>query len=306
MNILIIGLGSVARKHILAIRKLRPQAKLYALRSGYNGENYDHIHNIYSLDEVTFAPEFILIANPTSLHEEFIVKCLKFGCPLFIEKPVLKDLTNADAIIRLISESEFITYVACNMRFHPALQFLKGYLEESKLAINEVNIYSGSFLPEWRPGRDFRTIYSAQASMGGGVHLDMIHELDYCVWLFGTPGSVKADKRSMSSLNISSVDFAHYAIFYPSFVANVTLNYYRRDPKREIEILTLDDTLTVDLILNQVSWNLAGTCLFKEDFNMTDTYEHQMAYFLGCIQNRQSPMNNVNFGIDILKVALHE
>ena len=304
MNILIIGLGSVAKKHVLAIRQLQPDAVLYALRSGYDSENHDNIYNIYSLNEINIIPDFILIANPTALHEEFIVKCLKFGCPLFIEKPVLNTLKNADAIIRLIKKSGVNTYVACNMRFHPAIKFLKSYMELNNLTINEVNIYSGSYLPEWRQGRDFRTIYSAHAGMGGGVHLDMIHELDYCVWLFGAPDNVKSEKRSVSSLNISSIDFTQFTMSYPAFVANVTLNYYRRDAKREIEILTPDDTLKVDLISNQINWKLADICLFKEEFNMIETYKHQMSYFINCIQNRQQPMNDIAFGVKILKVAL--
>ena len=306
MNILIIGLGSVAKKHISAIRQLQPDAVLYALRSGYDSENHDNIHNIYSLDEIKVTPEFILIANPTALHEGLIVKCLKFGCPLFIEKPVLSTLKNADAIIGLIQRSGINTYVSCNMRFHPAIQFLKSYLELNKLTINEVNIYSGSYLPEWRQSRDFRTIYSAHANMGGGVHLDMIHELDYCVWLFGAPDNVKSEKRSVSSLAIDSIDFAQFTLLYPSFSVNLTLNYYRRDAKREIEVLTSEDTITVDMIGNKISSKVSGICLFQKEFKMIETYKEQMSYFIDCIQSRKQPMNDIEFGIEILKIALYE
>ena len=43
----------------------------------------------------------------------------------------------------------------------------------------------GSWLPDWRPDVDYRETYSAQRSLGGGVLLDAIHELDLLVWLAG-------------------------------------------------------------------------------------------------------------------------
>ena len=50
MNILIIGLGSIAFKHISVIRSINPNAVIYAFRSSLNSEEQKGIINIYELD----------------------------------------------------------------------------------------------------------------------------------------------------------------------------------------------------------------------------------------------------------------
>ena len=38
----------------------------------------------------------------------------------------------------------------------------------------------------WRPKQDYHTSYSAYKNKGGGVLLDLSHELDYATWIFGS------------------------------------------------------------------------------------------------------------------------
>lgn len=306
MKILIIGLGSIAKKHISAIREIVPKAEIYALRFSIGSETYEDVINIYSLNNLKISPDFIIISNPSEFHRDAILKVLHFNKPVFIEKPVLSSLKGKDEIVFELQKRKIFSYVACNLRFHPAIEFLKHYLDTMKPRINEVNIYCGSYLPDWRPGKDFRQIYSSNANMGGGVHLDLIHELDYCTWLFGIPENIISEKRNSSSLNISSIDNAHFLLKYSQFTATVTLNYYRRDSKREIEIVTDKDTLHVDLINNRVSSRIGGEIIFEGLFDIRDTYKNQLKYFISSIQQNKQPMNSFEEGIETLKIALHE
>ena len=303
MNVLIIGLGSIAKKHIIAIRELYADTIIYALRSSKNSEQFENIHDIFSLEELIVKPDFIIISNPTNLHEEAILKSIEFGCPLFIEKPVLSEIKNSRSLSEMIHKKQVLTYVACNLRFHPVVQFLKKYLIENKSIINEVNIYCGSFLPDWRPGKDFRKIYSANAAMGGGVHLDLIHELDYCTWLFGNPLETKSVKRNVSSLKIDAIDFAAYHLLYDTFSANITLNYFRKDSKREIEIITEKETIKADLLNCTVTRCEDNKTIFQQPL-IKDTYVQQMNYFINHIKDNEQPMNNFTEAIGVLKIAL--
>ena len=307
MNILIVGLGSIGKKHLSVIYTLYPMANIFALRSKRKSIKYENVINIYSIDELEINIDFVIISTPTYLHENDIIKFSKLGCPLFIEKPVLHNLKNIDSINNILFSNNIKTYVACNMRFHPGIIHLKNFIDNNKSKINEVNVYFGSYMPNWRNGIDFRENYSSHEDMGGGVHLDLIHELDYCIWIFGFPKSIKSVFRKVSSLEINSVDYTNYILFYDDFNLNIKLNYYRIDTKREIEILTNDTTLIYDLIHNNVFDNKSKQILYHEDFTMMDTYNNQMKYFLENINNNQQTiMNNFEESIKILKIALND
>lgn len=305
MIFLLIGLGSIARKHIDAIKYLHPNAIIIALRSSRNGISVQGVTDIYHLSELDKKPDYILITNPTYLHEDAIVNCLGFGKPLMIEKPLFSDTNEKEQLLERIKRKDLPTYVACNMRFHPSLQFLKRLTETKNLRINEVNVYCGSYLPNWRATENFRDCYSANADMGGGVHLDLIHEIDFCIWLFDTPSSIRAIRRNSSSLNISAADYGNYLLLYNNFCVNITLNYYRRIPKRLIEIITDDAIIECDLLTSKVIEN-GNEIFFDKNFTLQQTYIDQMNFFLSNIQSEKPIMNNVNEAFSILKLALYE
>jgi predicted dehydrogenase len=303
MRILLFGLGSIAKKHLKALQQLNVNAEVYALRSRPDAEKVENVINIFDLKEINFKPDFIIISNPTSEHFKTIQESLAFSCPVFIEKPSLHSLTGADVLLDQVEAANLITYVACNLRFHKCIAFLKEALQKSDKRINEVNIYAGSNLANWRPGVDFRKVYSANKELGGGAHLDLIHELDYCYWLFGKPVKVNRLLRNNSSLEISAVDYANYSVIYENFVVNIILNYYRVDNKRTCEIVFEDDTWNVNLLDNSVNSNSSGL-VFKSDNTIQDTYESQMEYFISCISKGLPTMNDLRTSLEVLNICI--
>ena len=307
MTILIIGLGSIAKKHIIAIRKLHPNCKIYALRSQEKHiSTIEGVINVINIEEIEEKVYCVLITNPTSLHSEAIKKTLNLNVPLLIEKPLFDKVIENIKLVDYINSRNIITYIACNMRFHPAIIFLKKYLEENICEINEVNIYCGSFLPNWRKVDDYKKSYSANPKFGGGVHLDLIHEIDYIFWLFGKPNNVNSIKRNVSTLDILAYDFASYTLEYPKFSANLILNYYRNPSKRNIELVLLNEILDIDLIKCTVKDSKNEIIFSKKDYNILETYNKQIEYFFNCIDNSILPMNDINESFEILKIALHE
>lgn len=303
MKIVIIGLGSVGKKHVKAIQSVLPQAEIFALRSKIEAEEILGVKNIHSIKDIaTIEADFAIIANPTSEHKKTITQLIEYSIPLFIEKPLHSSLDIQD-LIHSMNNRRILTYVACNLRFLDCIRFVKEQLSLiQNNRLNEVNVYCGSYLPEWRPNVDYRQSYSANAQLGGGVHIDLIHELDYLYWLFGSPVAVKRHFKSQSTLAISAYDYANYLLDYEGFCANIVLNYYRRDSKRSLELVFEDETWNVDLLKNQVSCN--DRILFASEQRIADTYQEQMKYFIDCVNGTAKPINTVNNAFDVLNICL--
>ena len=303
MNVLIIGFGSIAQKHANALRTLSLNTSIYALRSGKGEYKDPSVISIVSLKDLTIKLDFIIISNPTHLHKQTIEDMIELEVPLFIEKPSLNDLEGADYLVNIIHEKKIKTYVGCNLRFLECFEFLKEHLSKQGDKIQEITAYCGSYLPNWRPMVDFKKTYSANKEMGGGVHLDLIHEMDYLYWLFGIPLEVQKILRNHSHLHISAVDYAHYVYTYPEFVATVTLNYFRRDSKRTLEIVFDTKTWLIDIPTNTITCN--GEVIFQSPQKILDTYLEQMRYFINfAFSSEEKSTNTFEDSIHVLKMVI--
>lgn len=305
MKVLIIGLGSIALKHIKALQELYPTVVIYALRrKGESSKEIKGVIEVFDLDKIaidTFS--FILISNPTAVHYQTIKELIRYNKPLFIEKPLFGKITEDNN--KLVSEIEkqgILTYIACNLRFLECIVKIKELIVGKR--VNEVNVYCGSYLPNWRPNVDFRKVYSANKEMGGGVHIDLIHELDYIYWLFGEPFHTQSFFSNKSSLDITAYDYANYLWEYNDFSISVVLNYYRRDSKRTLEILTDEGTYLVDLLKNTISYN--EKLIFQSNQLPLQTYTAQMQFFVEEILNKRIKFNTIVEANKVLELCLQE
>lgn len=302
MKVLIIGLGSIAQKHIAALRQIDSNVSIFALRSNKNSEEIEGIKNIYDLQDFDVkGVDFILISNPTAQHFSTIKELIQFSKPLFIEKPLFSEITkDSQDLVLQIEQKNIPTYIACNLRFLDSLVEVRKLIANE--LVNEVNVYCGSYLPNWRPGVDFRKVYSANKEMGGGVHIDLIHELDYIYWLFGEPKETTSFFSNKSSLDISAFDYANYLWNYENFSASIVLNYYRKDSKRIIEILTADNTYYVNLLENKIYKN--NELIFSSKQRIVDTYHNQIKFFIEEVLGNKKKFNTIAEANKILKLCM--
>jgi predicted dehydrogenase len=271
------------------------------LRSGDHPDQYDDVTNISTLADCP-PIDFIIISNPTALHYDALKKVAALQKPLFIEKPPFHTLKDATEGLSIVTEHHLVTYTAFNLRFLDCLLHLKNNLNLDK--VQEVNVYCGSYLPKWREGVDYKKNYSAIPEMGGGVHLDLIHELDYVLWIFGKPKQVQSVLRSQSKIDIDAIDYANYVLTYDSFAITIVLNYYRRDSKRNCEIILEDATWNVDLLKNKITDFASNTVVFESLQVPQDTYKKQMEYFCNSLANKETPFNSLAESVTTLKIAL--
>jgi len=84
------------------------------------------------------------------------------------------------------------------------------------------------------------------------------------------------------------------------------LNYYRRDAKRSLEVVTSEDSILLDLRSNIIQSLLTGHILYNEPFEMKDTYMEQMRYFLDVINSNKQIINDFDYAVKVLQLANDE
>ena len=122
---------------------------------------------------INYNPDYIIISNNTSNHIEyanFLEKNLKNKI-ILIEKPI----SNKYKKIKLKKNKYIVGY---NLRFHPLIQFIKKKIIK-KQNIHFISINVSSYLPEWRKNINYKDSNSAKKKFGGGLLLELSHELDY-------------------------------------------------------------------------------------------------------------------------------
>src|SRR5262249_30026105 len=139
----------------------------------------------------------------------------------------------------LVREKKLTSLVGCNMRFHPGPARVKQLLEEEALGkILFARIHAGSYLPEWRPGSDYRSNYAAKAATGGGCLLDCIHEIDLARWYLGEVESVYCCAGHLSSLEMETEDVASLICQHTNgAVSEIHLDYVQRTYERGCQIV---------------------------------------------------------------------
>ena len=105
------------------------------------------------------------------------------------------------------------------------LQYLKKIINKKSQIIN-TNIICDSYLPNWRL-RDYSKSYSANKKNGGGVHLDLSHEIDYTNWIFKNLKKNNIFSGKYSNLKINSYDYFNLLCKSKlSKIINVKLSYF--------------------------------------------------------------------------------
>ena len=300
---LFIGLGSIAKRHILNLRSIIGlDLSITVLRSGkgktLQGSIPKCIDALCTSDaELADYYDAVFITNPTSLHYETLRKYDSFSDTFFIEKPVF--VTGRESIDNWLAMDK-IFYVACPLRYSNVIQWLKHNIDFSP--VHSMRVISSSYLPEWRPEMDYRDAYSAHKDMGGGVSIDLIHEWDYICYLIGFPSVVQSMIRKKSDLEIDSDDVALYTAEYQDMVVEVHLDYFGRKPIRRIELFAKDDTIVADLIDQRIRWLCSGKELdLSED---RDSYQKkELLHFFDILDGKSTNDNGLEEACRVLRIA---
>lgn len=302
IRVCFIGVGSIAKRHIrnLAFICERRGFELHIDVVRRNGEAIDGVEHSY--DGKSILPgdyDAIFITNPTDMHLSSLKRYHNNGKHFFIEKPVVQ-LNQIDEALELQLRPEAVYYVACPLRYNAVIQYIKNKVNLDDVI--SVRSISSSYLPDWRPGQDYRKTYSAHKVMGGGVSIDLIHEWDYLTYIFGWPQKISSFIGHKSSLEIESDDYAIYIAEFENMIAELHLDYFGRKTIREIQLFTKEETVLGDIANNKITFLRSGEVIkFNE---VRDDYQRrELNHFLDMILGKTEKENGIKHGIDVLRLT---
>ena len=298
------GVGSIAKRHIRNLQavcdardiRLQIDAYRHSVKSNY----IEGIQNSYNeFEKVPNDYDVIFITNPTELHLETLKQFCDKGKHFFIEKPVVSH-NQISLAKQVLLKNNSIYYVACPLRYNAVIQYIKkNVCIDNVISVRSI---SSSYLPDWRPGQDYRQTYSAHKKLGGGVSIDLIHEWDYLTYIFGWPKHIKSFIGKISDLEIDSDDYAIYIAEFDKRIAELHLDYFGRKTIREIQLFTKDDPIIGDIANNKITFLTTGKGIeFKEERD--DFQRRELEHFLDMVQEDVPTENGYEHGIKVLELT---
>lgn len=263
MKALIISMGSIGTRHAEVLTSMGIEVSAITSQNIRSLECFNDLKSA-NLDKF----DYFIIASPTHLHYEHLsyIDTNVSGKIILCEKPLFDKFRDFNPNNKI-----FIGY---NLRFHPLILELKNMLNPSEILTIEARC--GQYLPSWRQ-RKYTSSYSAKKELGGGVLLDLSHEIDYISFLSDSSLElIKSCQAKVSNLNITSDDICMILAKCNKTLINISLNYLSKTPYRQILIETNNNTYNLDLITNTlkiVDQDGKITQIQKPNLQRNDTFK---------------------------------
>lgn len=308
----VIGLGNISFRHRKNLKSLFPSAKIACLSSSnrlieHQPEYSDIL--VQSLDElISLKPNFVIVASPATFHAQHSIPFIEKNIPVLIEKPIAACIKDAELIAA--SAIKFNTPVAIGycLRYKPFFEKVKYYLDSELIGgINDINIVCGSYLPLWRPNIDYRDSVSASTSLGGGVLLELSHEIDYANFFIKDLSLQSATIKNSGKLDVDVEDFVDLIFNLPEGgICKIHLDFIQQTSTRKASFSGNKGKIFWDLENNSLSISASNT-KEKKEINSWDSNKMYIDMLIdfssNYINRKHSKLCKVSEAIDVLQIV---
>lgn len=190
LQVMIIGCGRVASKHLKAINKNSKNCELAALvdvseEAAKKLSPDAKYFNDYkkAIDEVK--PDIVAVTVPSGLHFEIAKYAMEHGSNILLEKPMTMSSSQSKEIYEISKLTGKKIAMGHIYRYFPLVDLLRKDIEAGKFG----KVTHGSIYVRWGHGDDY---YGSAAwrgtwkSDGGALMNQTIHAIDLLVWLMGS------------------------------------------------------------------------------------------------------------------------
>ena len=228
--VLIQGMGSIGRRHARVFRTLGHDVLGWPARP--RAADVDGIPLLVDEDALAAAgtADLVVVSTDTARHVDDVLRALDAGARrVLVEKPVAQTAADAQRLLAHPLAADRVV-VAAPLRAH--LGFGDFRHAVSALATpRHASVFSQSWLPSWRPDRDYRNSYSARRDEGGALR-DLVHEIDLAAVALGPPRHVSAVLDTDGPLEMDAEQGATLLWATDSGSVSVRLDYITRPPRR--------------------------------------------------------------------------
>jgi len=316
-KILIVGIGSIGLKHFNIAKNLLPKAKIAILSKRKDLQFLNIREDLkYSKieDAILFKPDIVIICNSAAHHIQYTKPFIDIGSSILIEKPISNNAIEAELFEKYLKNKSNKITIGYNMRYINSLLKFKEYIQSGKIGeIFSIRCDVGQNLLTWRKNSDYKKDVSANKKLGGGVLLELSHEIDYLLWIFKDIEWVSAVVLKRSNLEIDVEDTAHINLGIKSnitnnkiTVANINMDFIRRDITRSCIVIGEKSTLkwngidgSLDILKSDEGiWKN----LSKDEFNSESSYYAEWKNLINSIQGLPNLLISPHEAVRVLKI----
>ncbi len=316
MKFLIIGLGSIGKRHIRNLLNLKihsdnicgfdPRKDRVNEVKKYGIKNF--INNLNEVKNNDFHGAFI--CSPTSLHIQQAIILGKKKINLFIEKPLGSNLKNVKVLVNIQKKLKIKVLITYPFRFSEhGITFKK--LVNSNI-VGRPLYFKGEFsefLPDWHPYEKYNSFYMAKKELGGGSILDQSHILDIAHFLFGDFSEViNCFNSKISRLDVNADDIADITLKTKSNVyGTIHQDMFGRKHKKCMSVYCEKGEIfwnVYDCSVTVYNSTTKKTKIYKHKIDHNKMYINQTRHIFDIIRKKIKPLVSLQDGIHTLKTIL--
>ncbi len=257
-RIVIIGAGSIGCRHLRNVSMVWPTCQVSVVSASgrmLSTEELQGQQQMSLAEALALQPDFAIVASPAPWHLEHARQCLQAQVPVLIEKPLSHSYSEASRFLAEMGSTELCSLAYC-LRYLPSAQVVKQCLKEQRLGrLYSVQSIVGQQLSQWRPAKDYRSSVSASAELGGGVLLELSHEFDYLLWLFGPLSTRYCHVSVQGELQLDVEESADLVLSADgTLMCTLHLDFLQQVAQRRCVISGQFGRIEWDLLKNSVLW----------------------------------------------------
>jgi myo-inositol 2-dehydrogenase/D-chiro-inositol 1-dehydrogenase len=320
----LIGTGFVADLHAHAARMV-PEAEVVAVASPTPGKAREFArqrgiaHAFEDYRELVKLPEVeaVTLALPNHLHAEACLAAAQAGKHVICEKPLCRNLAEADAMIEACRKAGVLLMYAEELCFAPKYVRAKTLVDEG--ALGRPFLVKQS---EEHFGPHSAWFWDVNRS-GGGVLLDMgCHSVEFARWVFGKPRvksvwaslntHVHADKTKGEDHSLCVVEYegGQTGLAENSWAKHGGVDdrceiygsagFTRADLLRGNALLTYSEVGYGYAVEKAASTKGYTFTMFEEVWNYG--FPQEIAHFARCVRGKESPIETGEDGKEVLRI----